>query len=84
MADKEERIIIAVAEPSLLEGGADKIYPCMTKKEAIEVMAKGVCLELRKDFCSCRCVGDKSCNSWKRYKTFATAALNALLEGVKK
>ena len=40
MADKEERIIIAVAEPSLLECGADKIYTCMTKQEAIKRMAK--------------------------------------------
>ena len=45
MADKEERIIIAVAEPSLLEGGADKIYPCMTRQEAIQVIAKAICRE---------------------------------------
>lgn len=79
MEDKEERIIIAVAEPSLLEGGADKIYPCITKQEAIEVMAKAFC-------------ETGAPNTWdlveKDYKRFclaaAKASLNALLEGVKK
>jgi hypothetical protein len=78
MANKEERIIIAVAEPSLLEGGADKIYPCMTRQEAIEVMAKAFC-------------ETGAPNTWNSvteenkifYLAVAEAALNALLEGGK-
>lgn len=81
MADKEERIIIAVAEPSLLEGGADKIYPCMTRQEAIEVMAKAI-------FEDCELIKGKN---WEKaddivkkvYCSMANASLNALL-GVKK
>lgn len=77
MADKEERIIIAVAEPSLLEGGADKIYPCMTRQEAIDIMAEGMC--------------NRATEAIKSKETvvfdfgfYAEAALNALLEGEKK
>lgn len=81
MADKEERIIIALAEPSLLEGGADKIYPCMTKKEAIEVMAKAIFSKCYEYTYKWEVANEETKTAFRLY---AREALNALLEGVKK
>ena len=78
MADKEERIIIAVAEPSLFEGGADKIFPCITRQDAIMCMAEAM-------FCASgfpKSIKRKAINAL--YKDYAEKALNALLEGVEK
>lgn len=81
MADNEERIIIAIAEPSLLEGGADKIYPCMTRQEAIEIMAQAICMS-NADGCGRRCLQGNCCYYVEREKE-AKAALNALLRNEK-
>lgn len=81
MADKEERIIITVAEPSLLEGGADKIYPCMTRQEAIEVMAKAIFNKCYEYTYKWEVANEETKTAFRLY---AREALNALLEGVKK
>lgn len=82
MADKEERIIIAVAEPSLLEGGADKIYPCMTRREAINKIAAALCVAdgvIDCDECIYR--GTDNCKTQLKnwYLKDAEVALDALL-----
>lgn len=50
-----------------------------TREQAIEKMAKAICLA--DDDGGCKgCCGNKKCNSWHWYMPLAEAALNALLE----
>ena len=89
MADKEERILIARStdytitdtdEGALFDG---KIAPhcanVMTRKEAINRMAKAICASNMAPDCLWEC---ETCDRWKeRDKEAAEAALNSLLEG---
>lgn len=87
MEDKEERIIIAVAEPSLLEGGADKIYPCMTRQGAINKIGVALCVAYGNVDCDeCIYRGTDNCKTQLKnwYLKDAEVALDALLEGVEK
>ena len=83
MINKEEKIIIAVAEPSLLEGGADKIYPCMTRQEAIKRIVKAFCQYTFNRTCEDCPLDDLDCEDvWEHYGFIggSTEAYNALLK----
>ena len=94
MADKEERILIARSSDytltdtdkgELFEG---KIAPhcanAFTRQEAIERMAKALCITYGEDCETCRFNGnEKGCKRYLEFRNYiamAEAALNALLE----
>lgn len=90
MADKEERILCSCYNGIQAELMANNNIG-MTKKEAIEVMAKAICAkDFAEDFkegCGkCACRNEEECNlivEDSKYIKLAEAALNALLEGGK-
>lgn len=51
----------------------------MTRREAIEKMAKALCLSAVKSAELCKKNCDKPCIMWKSYEIYAEAVLNALL-----
>lgn len=90
MAEKfEERILIIKLKQkpcdacNVIRGCAgscileSKWYSSITRQEAIERMAKAICLTYSiGDECDCR-----DCDMWKYHEQHAEVALNALLEG---
>lgn len=90
MADKEERILIARSSDytltdtdkgELFEG---KIAPhcanVFTRQEAIEKISHALCTQVHGPCESCEAVAGGNENHCNDYKTYAEAALNALLE----
>lgn len=71
----EERICVCK-----LEGNAKESYcgGSISRQEAIERMARAICLCDDDGGCKCKC--DKKCVVWKNNIPHAEAALNALLE----
>lgn len=86
MAEKEERIFCIETDEKIVECGYGDFYNTMPKKEAIERMAKAVCM--RAMYGCERCVFGKDkekCKEWIAFNHIydAEAALNSLLRGEK-
>ena len=93
MADKEERILIARStdytitdtdEGALFDG---KIAPhcanVMTREQAIEKISHALCTKVHGACEICEAVAGGNENHCNDYRTYAEAALNALLEDKK-
>lgn len=93
MADKEERILIARStdytitdtdEGALFDG---KIAPhcanVMTRQEVIEKISHALCTQVHGPCETCEAVASGNENHCNDYRTYAEAALNALLEDKK-
>lgn len=93
MTDKEERIYIGMINPKgdfcpVPMGECNYLCDCcnggMTRQEAIEKMAKALCLSVIRSAELCKKNCDKPCIMWKSYEIYAEAALNALLNNEEK
>lgn len=77
MAEKEERVFVATLKTEDIDEYCVYGRDCITRQEAVERMAKAICLCDDDGDCKGKC--NPKCDTWKYSIPHAEAALNALL-----